>query len=282
MSPLFLHLLSSLWFGACAASPVGPAEGEGALAAIEREHQALFDAAAPSVVFLRRKDSFGSGFFVREDGLIVTNAHVVGEASTVDVVLLDGRRFTGRVLQKAPQRIDLALVQVPVAGVRPLSLDAASKVRVGSFAASVGHGEGAIWTFNTGFISNIHPVGDEQPVLQTQIPLNPGNSGGPVLNRQGRVIGIVTAGVKESNAINFAIRADVAARSFDALAGLAGYLVIRSPPGSQVFLDGALVGKGPRDAVPCPSGAHELMVIAGGQMIQRAVECPKEKSVSLP
>ncbi len=279
MSTFLFPLLTSLCLGAGPAAPPDPAEG--ALAALEREQQALFDAAAPSVVFLRSGDRFGSGFFVREDGLALTNAHVVGDASTVDVVLLDGRRFKGKVLEKADQRIDLALVQVPVTGVRPLALDAAATVRVGSFAASVGHGEGAIWTFNTGMITNIHPVGDEQPVLQTQIPLNPGNSGGPLLNRLGRVIGIVTAHVKDSNSINFAIRSEVAARSFDALAELTDHLVIRAPSGSQIFLDGALVGQGPRAAVPCTSGAHEAMVLAGGRLIQRPLECPKVRRVDL-
>lgn len=131
-------------------------------------------------------------------------------------------------------------------------------------------------------ISNIYPVGAEHPVLQTQIPLNPGNSGGPLLNRHGRVIGIVTAGIHESNSINFAIRADVAVRAFDALAELAGHLVIEAPQGSQVFFDGALIGRGPRVAAPCPSGAHEVMVVAGGAMMQRRLECPKVRKVSLP
>jgi serine protease Do len=277
MATFLLRVLSSLLL---AAAPVALADG--AIAAVEREQQALFDAAAPSVVFLRRGESFGSGFFVSEDGLVLTNAHVVGDAQAVEVVLIDGRRFSGRVIQRADQRIDLALVKVPVTGVRPLALDALSEVRVGSFAASVGHGEGAIWTFNSGMITNIYPVGAEHPVLQTQIPLNPGNSGGPLLNRHGRVIGIVTAGIRESNSINFAIRADVAARSIDALAELAGYLVVQAPAGSQVFLDGALVGRGPRVAAPCSNGSHEVMVVAGGEMKQRALECPKVRKVSLP
>lgn len=135
-------LVSSLWLGAAPAAPAG-----GVIVALEREQQALFDAAAPSVVYLRRGEFLGSGFFVREEGLVVTNAHVVGDAEAIEVVLLDGRRFTGKVVQKAAKNIDLALVRVPVAGVRPLALDALAGVRVGRYAASIGQGEGAIWTF---------------------------------------------------------------------------------------------------------------------------------------
>jgi serine protease Do len=215
---------------------------------MERGQQVLFDAAASSVVYLRRGEFLGSGFFVRDDGLLVTNAHVAGDAKAVEVVLLDGRRFTGKVLHKADKNIDLALVKLPVDGVRPLTLDTLADVRIGSFAASVGHGEGAIWTFDTGMISNTYPVVAEHPVPQTRIPINPGNSGGPLLNRHGRVIGIVPAGIHESNSINLAIRADVAVRAFDALAELASHLVIEAPHGSQVFLDGALIGQSPRVA----------------------------------
>lgn len=267
--PFLTALAVSLCLGAAPAA-------DGALASMEREQQALFEAVAPSVVFIRRGASFGSGFFVSEDGLVLTNAHVVGDAQSVDVVLSDGRRFTGKVREKGDQKIDLALVQVPVKGVRPLELDALSEIRIGSFVASVGHGEGAIWTFNAGMISNIHPVGSERPVLQTQIPLNPGNSGGPLVNRQGRVVGIVTSGIRESNAINFAIRADLAIRTLDALARKTGSLVVRAPAGAQIFLDGALAGQGPRAAVPCSAGAHALMVIVSGEIKEQRIECPSD------
>lgn len=135
------------------------------------------------MVFISNGEGFGSGFFVSEDGLVLTNAHVVGDAKLVDVLLHDGRRLKGAVVERAQKSLDLALVEVAVKGARALELDELAGVRVGSFAASVGHGEGAIWTFNAGMVTNIYPAGGERPILQTQIPLNPGNSGGPVIDR---------------------------------------------------------------------------------------------------
>jgi S1-C subfamily serine protease len=254
------------------------------LAEAEQAHQALFERVAPAVVLVVRGGSLGTGFFVRPDGLVLTSAHVVGEEKSVSVVLHDGRRVTGQVVERAAGNVDLALVQAPVEGVAALELDALADVRVGSFAAAVGHGEGdkgALWTFGVGLVSNIHPVGSERPVLQTQIPLNPGSSGAPVVNRSGRVIGVVTAGIKEANAINFAIRADVAVRSLARLSSVAGYLVVTAPVGANVFVDGAHAGVGPRVALPAKPGRREILVVVGGRLERRVIEFPQESSVEV-
>src|SRR5579863_6901477 len=73
----------------------------GALAGVEAEQQALFDAVSPSVVFIATANGFGSGFFVGDDGLVLTSAHVVGGHDGVKVVLADGRRVEGRVIERA-------------------------------------------------------------------------------------------------------------------------------------------------------------------------------------
>lgn len=252
-----------------------------ALGAVEREQEALFEKVAPSVVFIATHGAFGSGFFVSADGLVLTNAHVVDTSKEVDVVLRDGRKLKGEVLERGANGIDLALVKVPVDGMVPLVLDELSDVKVGSFVASVGHGQGAIWTFNTGMVSNIYPVGAERPVLQTQIPLNHGNSGGPVVDRRGRVVGIVAAGLENSNSINFAIRSDVAARVLTRLAQSAAVLVITAPEGVPVFVDGVGSGQGPRAVVAVTPGPHEVFAVIRGKLDRRRVVFPAVRTVDL-
>ena len=250
-----------------------------ALSEAEQFQQALFERVASSVVFISNGRGFGSGFFVDNNGLVLTNAHVVGRGDKVTVVLRDGRRFEAPVVRRAANDVDLALVRVPVTGTVALSLSSVDRVRVGSWAASIGHGEGGIWTFNTGIVSNIYPSGAERPVIQTQIPLNPGASGGPVLDLQGRVIGVVTAGIERAQAINFAIKADYALQHFPELAG--SNLVISAPAGVPVFVDGVHVGVGPSLQVPVQAGVHDVMAVIRGHMVKQRVEFPATRAVTL-
>jgi serine protease Do len=247
----------------------------------ERALQALFERVAPAVVLVTRGELLGSGFFVQADGLVLTSQHVVGDDKKVTVTLHDGRRLTGEVVERATGNVDLALVKVPAEAVPTLELDALADVRVGSFAAAVGHGEGVLWTFGVGMVSNIHPIGAERPVLQTQIPLNPGNSGGPVVDRRGRVIGVVTTGLLNANAVNFAIRADVVVRALTRLSAAPGYLYVTAPAGATVFVDGVHAGVGPRVVVAAAPGRREVLVVISGRMERRMVEFPQTVSVEV-
>jgi serine protease Do len=251
------------------------------LADLEQAQQQLFERTAPSVVFISTGSALGSGFFVRADGLILTNAHVVGTKEKVDVVLLDGRRFKGDVVERGPDDLDLALVQVPVASAPVLPLANVSKMKVGAWAGAVGHGAGAVWSFNTGMVSNIWPEGAERPVFQTQIPLNHGNSGGPIIDRQGRVLGIVTAGLDNAQAINFGIGIDVAIRALGRLADACDCLVVDAPKNVPVFVDGKMAGKGPRVLVYSEPRTIEVYAVVGGKMRAQQVAWPKVRKVSL-
>lgn len=253
-----------------------------ALAELERQQQRLFEELAPRVVFIGQKGTFGSGFFVDDQGLILTNAHVVGkDQATVQVVLHDGRSFEGQVLERGHDDLDTALVRIPLSPTSAVRLGGVEALRVGSWVASVGHGMGGIWTFSQGMVSNIYPAEADQPLIQTQIPLNPGNSGGPVFDREGRVVGLVVAGIVDSNAINFAIRSDVAVRSLEGLEGLCDCLVVRAPEGVPVFVNGAMAGKGPRVAVPAKPGTYEVFAVVKGQMRKRRVRYPEQRRIEL-
>lgn len=249
------------------------------LAALEARQQAIFERVAPSVVFIQGADGFGSGFFVSDDGLVLTNAHVVGKASKVAVVLHDGRRLEGEVVERAPDAIDLALVRVK-ASRRPLPLGGRS-LRVGSWVASVGHGAGGAWAFTTGMITNIYPWGSERPLLQTQIPLNPGNSGGPIVDREGRAVGIVTKGLAGSDSINFAIRMEFALRSLEGLRAACDCLSISAPTGIPVLVDGEMVGKGPVVVLPAEARTYRVQAVVDGRLRQVDVSYPEVRSVSL-
>jgi serine protease Do len=261
------------------ASAPGARAGDDPLAAIEAAQQQLFARVAPSVVFIATGSSFASGFAVAPD-LLLTSAHVVGAAAAVDVILPDGKRLRGTVVERAHGDVDLALVNIAGGGLAPLPLGGRD-LRVGAFAAAVGHGLGGAWTFTIGTVSNIYPLGSERPVFQTQIPLNPGNSGGPIVDRAGRVIGVVTAGVKEAQAVNFAIRATVACQVLERLKAVCDVLTIRAPAGVSIFVDGKSVGVGPAVTVAAEARTYKVFAVVGGQMHQRSVTFPADRDVDL-
>jgi len=255
--------------------------GDDPLAAEDAYRQKLFERIAPSVVFISNGQGFGSGFIVDKEGVILTNAHVVGKAQTVAIVLHDGRRAEGTVTERGADNTDLALVKIPLKNLPTLALGNSDDLRVGAWAGSVGHGRGAIWTFNTGIISNIYPSGHERPVFQTQIPLNPGSSGGPIFNRRGVVVGVVTAGITDSNSINFGIQIDVAYRTLNGLSKLCDCLVVEAPKGVPIFIDGKMAGKGPRVAVKVEKGVHEVFAVINGKMQKQKLAFPAMRHVVL-
>lgn len=250
------------------------------LASLEAREEQIFDQIGPSVVFISTDEGFGSGFFVGADGLILTSAHVVGRSDTVNVVTADGKKWRGKVAERAAGEIDLALVKIDRPASVRLELASSPDLRVGSWVASVGHGRGGVWAFNTGMVSNIYPHGADRPVFQTQIPLNPGSSGGPIVDRHGRVVGIVTAGMRDSNSLNFAIRSEVALRALRLVDSTAS-LTIEAPDGIAIFVDGKMVGTGPRVVVPAESRIYEVFAVIGGVMKKLKVHYPTERRITL-
>lgn len=263
-------------------APVGArSQGPDAIAQMERQQQALFAEIAPAVVYIARGPNIGAGFFVNASGLVLTNAHVIGKKTEVEIILHDGRKTTGKLVEMAEDDVDLALVQTPLAGTRFLELGGVEALRVGSWVAAVGHGRGCAWTFLTGMVTNIYSDGAERPVFQTQIPINPGFSGGPIVDRDRKVVGIVVAGITDSNSINFAIRSDKAVQVLSRLRESYGALTIHAPAGVPVFVDGALAGVGPTVVSRVPAGRHEVFAVICGKMVAQTVEFPKTVDLRL-
>ena len=139
----------------------------------------------------------GSGFITRSDGVILTNAHVVDGVSEVGVTLPNGRSYRGKVLGLDPLT-DVAVVKVAASGLPVASLGDSAKVRPGEWAIAIGNPLGLDNTVTAGIISAVqrtNAVGEGQrvPYIQTDAAVNPGNSGGPLINDRGQVIGINTA-----------------------------------------------------------------------------------------
>jgi putative serine protease PepD len=161
--------------------------------------QAVYAAASPSVVSVRTGSGSGTGFLVDGDGTIVTNAHVVGDASQVQVRFEDdGDLHTAQVLG-VDASTDLAAIRVDASaasGVRPLQLADSGKAVVGEPVVAIGYPLGLDRTATAGIVSGLEreiqaPNGFSiDKVIQTDAPINPGNSGGPLLNARGQVIGV--------------------------------------------------------------------------------------------
>ena len=150
----------------------------------------------------------GSGFVIAADGLIVTNAHVVDNADSVQVRLHDGRRFAGKVVGR-DNRVDLALVKIEGApDLKVLPLGDSNRVRVGEFVLALGHPFGLEHTVSFGIVSRKGaPLAVAAPgfdFIQTDASVNPGNSGGPLVNMAGQVIGVNSMAARNGS-IGFAI-----------------------------------------------------------------------------
>ncbi|HSL50456.1 MAG TPA: trypsin-like peptidase domain-containing protein [Candidatus Deferrimicrobiaceae bacterium] len=137
--------------------------------------------------------SQGSGFIIREDGYLVTNAHVVGDAERIQVRLTDGRRFEGKVVG-LDERVDLALVKIDAKGLPVASLGDSNRTRVGEFVLALGHPFGLEQTVSFGIVSRkgapIQVAAPGFEFIQTDAAVNPGNSGGPLVNMAGEVVGV--------------------------------------------------------------------------------------------
>lgn len=234
-------LLFGFQWATAASEALNPTE---VLRALERARVDVFQKAAPSVVILEvelpqealdtdlnipetgaghkrsgRSEprqplrSEGSGFIVKSNGLIATNLHVVAQARRITVRLRDGRRLEGRILG-TDERTDVAIVKVEGVDLPALEFCDSNAASVGQFVCAIGVPFGQEWSFTSGMLSGkgrsrlLGPTSTVplyEDYLQTDAVINPGHSGGPLLDSEGRVLGMNTLIARAERGLAFAV-----------------------------------------------------------------------------
>ena len=149
----------------------------------------------------------GSGFIIDNKGYILTNEHVVRGASEINVTLKDGRKLKGKIVGQ-DELLDIAIIKVAAKDLPILDLGDSDKIRPGEWVIAIGNPYGFSNTVTAGIISATNRTIEnlsKQNLIQTDAPINPGSSGGPLLNLNGEVIGINVAIVAGAQSIGFAI-----------------------------------------------------------------------------
>ena len=169
--------------------------------------------ASPAVVSVASRGGSGSGVIARADGIILTNAHVVGSQRTVEIRTADGRTFTGTVLGR-DEFVDTAVVRINATNLPVAPLGDSDRLEVGQTAVAIGNPLGLDRTVTSGVVSAVNRdprgVAIAAGLIQTDAAINPGNSGGPLLDSSGRVIGINTAILAGTTGLGFAVPINVA------------------------------------------------------------------------
>lgn len=233
----------------------------------------------------------GSGFIISADGFVLTNAHVVDGADEVYVTLTDKREFKAKIIG-VDKRTDVAVVKIDGKDLPRLTMGDPSKLRVGEWVIAIGSPFGLDNTVTAGIISaKARDTGEYLPLIQTDVAVNPGNSGGPLINMRGEVVGINSQIYSRSGGymgISFAVPIDEAVRVADQLRTTGK--VTRGRIGVQIGevtkdvaeslglarAQGALIQRVE------PGGPAEKSGLEAGDIILKYNGAPIEKSTDLP
>ena len=308
------------WLGGEAEPEPRPVMARGDLAADEKATIELFEKSRDSVVYISTRAQVmdlwtrnvfsvprgtGSGFIWDDAGHVVTNYHVIENASEAIVKLADGRSFKAALVGASPAH-DIAVLKIGVGFKRPppVPLGSSGDLKVGQKAFAIGNPFGLDWTFTAGIVSALdRSLGDErgnsiEHLIQTDAAINPGNSGGPLLDSAGRLIGITTAIYSPSGAyagVGFAVPVDTVNRvvpqliregryirpalgvevdeelnrRLSALPGVEGVVILRVAPGS------AAAAAGLRGVTLVPEGGivpGDIILAVDGKVVRSVGE----------
>ncbi|MBI2266541.1 MAG: trypsin-like peptidase domain-containing protein, partial [Armatimonadetes bacterium] len=190
------------------------------------EGSKVYKKAAPAVVLILTPETVGTGSVIDGEGRVLTNWHVVGGRSEALVVFKPEKDVEVRkdkahraIVEKVDKTADLAILKIvnPPKPLQTIQLGTMDSVEVAQDVHAIGHPKGEIWTYTKGTISQIRPSYEwrysdgsyhKRKVIQTQTPISPGNSGGPLLDDEARLIG-VNSFTKEGELLNYAVAVDV-------------------------------------------------------------------------
>jgi regulator of sirC expression with transglutaminase-like and TPR domain len=194
MSRLLLSVFGLMLLACVSAQAEEPAAVDAAKTAGVEE---LAKKVRPSVVVITvrgrdgKREGLGTGFVVSADGLIATNRHVLGEGRPIRVETADGKRHEVIAVHASDRKLDLAVLRIDAKGLSPLELGDSTTLKDGQAVIAMGNPQGLRHSVVAGVVSGQRTI-DGRPLIQLAIPIEPGNSGGPLLDMRGRVHGILT------------------------------------------------------------------------------------------
>ena len=207
----------------------------------------------------------GSGFVFTPDGLVLTNSHVVSQATRIDVTTADGRSHEADIIGNDPDT-DLAVLRITADQVSVVELGRSATLRAGQLVVAVGHPLGLEHTVTTGVVSatgrsiRARTGRMMENIIQTDAALNPGNSGGPLVTSAARVVGVNTAVIMGSQGLSFAVPIDTAIRVVTAIL-------------QEGHVRRAFVGVGGRNTrVPRHSARAALLKADTGVLVESVVD----------
>ncbi|CAM3819775.1 HtrA protease/chaperone protein OS=Castellaniella defragrans (strain DSM / CCUG 39792 / 65Phen)OX=1437824 GN=BN940_05451 PE=3 SV=1 [Castellaniella denitrificans] len=241
----------------------------------------------------------GSGFVISADGYILTNNHVVDNSNGIFVTMTNGKEYKAKVIG-TDARTDIALIKIDASGLKPIPIGDSDKLRKGQWVLAIGSPFGLDSTVTAGIVSAINrDTGDYLPFIQTDVAVNPGNSGGPLINLQGQVVGINSQIISRSGGfmgISLAIPIDEVMRVVEQLK--AHGKVTRGRIGVQITEvqddvakalglekgQGALVSSVEAGGPAAKAGVHpgDVITAFNGQAIKHMTDLPRLVGATRP
>ncbi|KAA0888579.1 Do family serine endopeptidase [Pusillimonas sp. ANT_WB101] len=234
----------------------------------------------------------GSGFIISADGYILTNYHVVDKSNGIFVTLTSGKEYPAKVIG-SDARTDIALIKIDAHGLTPLPIGDSNKLKKGQWVLAIGSPFGLDSTVTSGIISAINrDTGDYLPFIQTDVAVNPGNSGGPLINLAGEVVGVNSQIISQSGGfmgISLAIPIDETMRVVEQLKAhgkvTRGRIGVQIGPVSDEVAkaigldqaDGAMVSNVEKDGPAAKAGirAGDVIIKFDGKKIEHMTDLPR-------
>jgi len=190
-------------------------------ASASTDFSSVIEDAVPSVVTIRTNVAQGTGFIINEEGYLVTNAHVLTSANQVSAITSNKQILSANLIGY-DSNLDVALLKIP-GNYDKLELANSDNIQTGEKVIAIGNPLGLQFSVSEGIVSAVHRPGinNQEIYIQTDAALNPGNSGGPLINKKGEVIGINNFKIGSSEGLSFALESNSLREAINEISSLA-------------------------------------------------------------